>query len=268
MNTAILKYYEIAAINTRETLTYTANFLSRTFIVLLRIWVYTKLYTLSFASAHTASINGMSLSMVVWSIMFAQSFQMSTKSSMVIRQVDEDIKNGVIAYSLNKPYSYVLFQYFTHLGKMVPNLLFLVPVSCIMTMLFVGPLALTPAALGAAAVLFLLGTTLDFLIAFLISLSAFWIEDATAFRWLFEKGQIVFGGQIVPLALFPGVLRQIGELLPFSQFYYSSSRMMVGYDPHLFLKYLAIQASWLLIFGVLVNYIFAKSIRYVSINGG
>jgi len=79
---------------------------------------------------------------------------------------------------------------------------------------------------------------------------------------------MIFGGVIVPIALFPDYLQNIANYLPFSQLYYGAARLMVNFEMSLFKQFILIQLAWILIFALLSSYLFKKGIKNVSVNGG
>jgi ABC-type uncharacterized transport system permease subunit len=108
----------------------------------------------------------------------------------------------------------------------------------------------------------------DFFINSCIGLASLWVEDTIAFQWIYQKAQIVFGGVMLPIALFPEKIRAIAEVLPFSQLFYSGARLMVQFDWLLLQRFVLIQAGWILVFGTLALIMFNRGVRNVSSNGG
>lgn len=262
-----LKYFEIAKVNFNNSTAYLLNVFSRSALLILRIWIYTQLYTVTFAQNNSTEIGGLSLTMVIWSLMLAQSFNSSTKP-MLSGQIDEEVKSGTIAYSINKPYSYSLFHYAGFIGRTVPNVFSNVVIGGLAAIVLVGPINFNLLALICGALLLLFGFTIDFFIGYIIGLTAFWIEDTSAFIWIYSKGQLVFGGMILPIALFPDYLKSIVEYSPFTQLYYSAARIIVNFEPALFWQYLLTQISWIAIFWLISFLLFKSSIKNVAINGG
>jgi viologen exporter family transport system permease protein len=268
MNTRhISKYLEIAKINSVVTLHHSVNLLGRGLILLVRLWIFTQLYRATFDMQHTTEINGLTLAMVIWNLVFVQSFNVASRPA-VSRIIDEEVKTGTLAYSISRPYIYNLFHYFGFVGRVVPSVITNVVLGSLVGVLMVGPIPITPQAILAGGLLLMLGFSLDFLMSLSIGLAAFWLEDTSALMWLFHKGFMVFGGAILPLALFPDKVRIIAESLPFAQLYYGAARILVHYDPALFARFLQLQLGWIAVFGTLVTIMYRRGVRYVSLNGG
>ncbi|OGG05830.1 hypothetical protein A2872_03110 [Candidatus Gottesmanbacteria bacterium RIFCSPHIGHO2_01_FULL_42_12] len=267
LTVSVPKYWEVAKVNFSNSTTYLTNVLARSATVVIRIWIFTQLYRVTYAVSGSHVIGGMTVSMVIWTLMFTQGFQTATRPG-VIRLIDEEVKSGNLAYSLNRPYSYLLFHYFSHLGRLVPILFANIVIGILATVVLAGPINITGIGILAGIILLFFGYTLDFLISFMVGLTAFWVEDTSAFNWIYQKGQMVFGGNILPLALFPPGLRAIAELTPFSQLFYGSAQTIVNFTMGNFLKFLSVQLFWVVIFAMLAVYLFRKGGRNVSINGG
>jgi ABC-2 type transport system permease protein len=261
------KYLEIAKINAVNTLHHSTNLIGRGLILLIRIWIFTQLYRVTYEVQHTTIINGLTLPMIIWNLVFVQGFQIASRPA-VSRMIDEEVKTGTLAYSINRPYSYNLFHYFAFMGRVIPSLLVNIGMGIVIAMLMVGPIQVEPMSIVAGSILLFFGYALDFLMSLAIGLAAFWMEDTSAFMWIYHKGFMVFGGAILPIALFPDKVQAIAVRLPFAQLYYSAARILVYYDASLFIQYLTLQLTWIAVMGSIVFFMFQKGVRYVSLNGG
>lgn len=262
-----LKYFEVFKINYRETSTYFVAIISRSITVVFRVWVFTQLYTMTFSSNNVSEVNGFTVASTIWCLSLVQTIQSASRPepSTII---EDEVKSGSLAYSINKPYSFFLFHLSSMFGRIFPRLIFILIPTVLITYFFVGGFNFTPIGLFAAIILQIMGYTINYMMSFIIGLLAFWIEDIRGVIWIYNKSKMVLGGSIFPLALFPDTFRQIAELLPFGQFFYSSSRILVKFDLGLFERYLGIQLAWALIFGILAYVLFNFGIKKVSINGG
>jgi ABC-2 type transport system permease protein len=205
--------------------------------------------------------------MVVWGLTLTESFQTATRPHLS-RAIDEEVKSGTITYSVNRPYSYMLFHLFGFLGRVFPNLLVNVFLGVVAVLMFVGPIPFSVQGIGFGLILLSLGYLLDFTMSFLIGLLAFWVEDTVAFTWIYQKSQVVFGGLIVPLALFPDTIRRVAEWSPMSQLYYGAGRLAVNFDMALFERFIVTQVFWIVFFMILARIVFARGMKHISINGG
>ena len=263
----IRKYLSVAKISVTERFHHSSNLIGRAMVVVFRIWIFATLYRATYKSVGATMINGIDVAGVVWMLALTQLFRQSAWPS-VSSLIDEEVKSGALAYSINRPYSYQLFHFASYAGRTGPNLLVNVATASIAAYIFVGPLHLTIASVLAAIVLLGMSYILDFLFNFSIGMLAFWVEDTSAFQWIYFKGQLIFGGLILPLTLFPAGLRAVGERLPFAAMYYSASRLLVQFDEKLFEQYLVTQCVWIAIASAIAIVLFRKGVRNVELNGG
>jgi len=261
------KYTEIARVNYRNNVTYLWNLLSRSGLVVIRLWIFTQLYQVTYAVAGTNEIGGLTAVMGVWALMLTQSFQGAGKPP-IAKTIDEEVKSGTLAYSINRPYSYVLFHLTGFLGRSLPNIVLNVAVGTVAALILIGPMSFSISGIILGILLLFLGFILDFFISMIIGLAAFWVEDTTPFVWIYQKSQTIFGGVILPLALFPDKVRLVAEHLPFSQLYYGAARIAVRFDTRLFWQYITTQLAWIAFFAIVAFYVYHRGIKQVSINGG
>lgn len=264
---SFLKYFEIAKINYFKSVTFFIAILSRSGTVLLRTWIFAQLYLVTFRATNNTEINGFTVASTVWSIMFVQTFYSANKPDPA-GIIEDEVKTGNLAYSINKPYSFLLFQLSAVFGRIFPRLVFGLIPGVLVAILLVGKIDIGIRNILTALVLLFLGYIVYFLGSFLIGLSAFWFEDVSGIRWIYSKCNMVLGGSIFPIALFPDNFRAIAELLPFSQFFYSASHMLVSFNMQLFEKYLLISLFWVFFLGLCSISMFKRGIKKVSINGG
>lgn len=263
----ILKYYQVSKVAYDDTMAYIVNLFSRAFTVVFRIWIFTQLYLVTFEYSQETKVGGMTVAMVIWVLMLAQTFQSSTRPAVSII-IEEEVKTGTLAYTVNRPYSYILFHMFAYFGRCWANLLSNLIIGVVATILLVGLVKISIFGLLLGILLLILGLILNFLVSMMIGLSAFWLEDISSLHWIYQKGQMVFGGVILPLALFPEYLQEIIYLLPFGQMFYSSASIMIDFNLNLFWSNLVIQLIWIIVFGSATILMFRQGVKNVSINGG
>jgi len=263
----ISKYLSVAKISVTERFHHASNLFGRALVVMVRIWIFAALYRATYHTAGVSLIQGLDVNAIVWMLVFTQSFRQSAWP-IVAAIIDEDVKTGTLAYSINRPYSYPLFHFWSYVGRTGPNLLINVGSAILAALIFVGPIPLTLPAVAGGSVLLIMSYVLDFLFSFSIGLLAFWVEDTSAFQWIYFKGQLIFGGLILPLALFPQSLRSVAERLPFASMYYSAARLLVRFDAGLFYQFLLTQCIWIAIAIGITMLLFRKGVRNVELNGG
>lgn len=261
------KYLAMAKVAAADRITYFLNIFARSATIIVRIWIFTQLYEVTYQAAGVEQVNGLAVPVIIWILMLTQSFGAASRPTAAF-VISEEVKSGALTYQLGRPYSYLLFQYASHLGRYVPNTLSSIAIGIVATLLLVGTVSVSWQGLVLGLILLVFGITLDFLMNACMGLAALWVEDATPFQWIYQKAQMAFGGMVFPIALFPEKFRAVAELLPFSQCFYSAARIMVKFDAALFGRFILIQMVWVLVLGLMAVLIFKRGTRNVSINGG
>lgn len=265
---AMRKYAAILYINSLSRFAYIPDVLSELPIMLFRLWIASQFYAVTYSVTNTAEFDGLNFIQLMWLLTFVNCFESSSTQPILSKLIEEEVKSGTLAYVVNKPYSYPWFHYAGYLGRTLPNLLInLLGGVCLMWLL-VGPAHISIIALGAGTLLMLLGFTLHFLIDLCIGLLAFWIEDVASIAYLYHIATLIFGGVILPLSLFPDILKRVADILPFGQLYYSGARLIVEFDSNYFISFIQVQAFWLVVFFSLALFIWRKGMKNVSISGG
>jgi ABC-2 type transport system permease protein len=129
---------------------------------------------------------------------------------------------------------------------------------------FAGSLPGFAAFLGLAAMALLL----DALIAVLIGLTAFWIEEVSPIFWIYSKLVFTVGGLFLPLELFPEPLRQVVRWLPFPFITYVPAHAFVEFDLTYVLQGALGQAIYIVLFGGLLLLVWRGAQRQMVIHGG
>lgn len=261
------KYLSVAKISFSNSFVYLSNILSRSLPTVIRIWIFVQLYTITFSVSNVSEVNKLTVVSTIWILAFAQSFQGSTRPP-ISRIINDEVRSGELQYVISRPYSYIGFHYLSQLGRTFAFLFSNVLTAIAVALFFVGGFPFTIQGIGWGIVLLFMGITLDFLISFFIGILAFWIEDSTSLSWIYHKSQIILGGLIIPIAMFPDKIRYIAEVLPFSQMFYSPAVVMVTSDMRMVERFLLIQGFWIALFVIVNVMMFRRGIKNVSINGG
>lgn len=129
-----------------------------------------------------------------------------------------------------------------------------------------------PASVGAGllfAVALIIGFVTKVLVVFLVSLLTFWTLNGMGLMWSQQAIMQILSGTIVPLALMPGWLQVIAEVLPLRgivstplQLYLGKSS---GWDA---VGLLGLQVLWLAVLWVVSNLAWRRAFRVVEIQGG
>jgi ABC-2 type transport system permease protein len=242
------------------------NILTQVLSVALRIWVLAALYYGSFRAAGIQTIEDLSAQRIVWILALTQTF--GGISCFLDRKVAEEVRSGAIAVTLNRPVSYVFQHYATYFGYCAATLPFNILAQTIVALALIGPIALSPLGIVLGAFSLLVGITMHFMILMMIGLAAFWIEDVSAFSWVYQKMWIVLGGMVIPPNIFPERVRAIVEVLPFGHVFSSPARLMIEFRWEDLFFNLGWQFFWLALTFTFVTFLFSRATTRLVSNGG
>lgn len=265
MRKTVAKYWAIFKTQLVHSLSYPADLFSRSLTIALFLWIFAHLWEAAYASAGQERIAGLSRRDTLWYMMIAEVIVLSRPR--LAGAIAEGVKNGSIAYLLNRPYNFLLYQAGVGLGDSALRLLCNTLAGGALTWWMVGPppnlghcSLVLPAIAGAWAI--------DFCIGAMIGLLAFVAEEVSAFEWIYSKLTLVLGGVLVPLDFFPGWLREVAGHLPFAYMVYGPARCFVSPDAGSFMALFAGQLGWLVVLGGLLGLGYRRSVAHLNINGG
>lgn len=262
---AFNKYWAIFQITLVNSLAYPGELIGRSLMIVPFMWIFYQLWNVTFQAAGTDTINGMTLYSTMWYLMMAETIELSRPA--LARTISENVKDGSIAYLLNKPYSFLLYQFSNSMGETLFRALVNAIFGGIMVWWLVGP---PPSLLGwAFAILALFGAwILNFCITCLIGLSAFLVEDVAPFMWIYQKFVFILGGFLIPLDFYPNWLQVIAKSLPFAAMIYGPSKLLVSPSMELFTSVLLLQAVWIIALGSTLVVAYRRGVTYLTVNGG
>lgn len=259
------KYWFIFTTQITNNLAYPAELIGRSLVILPFMWIFYQLWRVTFASANAEIINGMSLHDTLWYLMMAETIELSRPR--LGYAISDAVKDGSIAYFLNKPYDFMLYHYSISMGETIFRALLNILLGGSMVWWLVG----APPSFAGWPFVFVavLGAwTLNFCIAAMIGLTSFVAEDISAFQWIYQKLSFIFGGLLIPLDFYPTWLQTICRMLPFSSITYAPARLFVTPSGAAFVSVFALQLVWILTLGGLLTIAYRRGISRLTINGG
>lgn len=262
---SLRKYGYIFAIQMTNALAYPGELVGRSLMIIPFMWIFAQLWQVTFAASGTNVINGLTLQDTLWYLMLAETIELSRPR--LGATIAEAVKDGSIAYVLNKPYDFLSYQFSTSLGETVFRAVLNAIFGSAVMGLLIGPppslpgfIVVIPAILGS--------WILNFCISVMIGLAAFVTEDISAFQWIYQKFAFILGGLLIPLDFYPTWLQNIAKALPFSAMVYGPARLFVRPTADAFLSTLGIQLVWILALGLLTVLAYRRGISHLTVNGG
>lgn len=265
MERKLRKYGAIGRITVKNQLAYVTDLLVRTLFLLLILYVFVQLWTVTYEGAGTRVIGGYRFEDLIWYLIFSEAIV--TAVPRIHITVEEEVKSGGIAYLLTRPMSYLLYRYSEFAGEFAVRLLINLMVG---SMLGVSLFGLPDFGWGwvgfipvAAAAM-----TLNFMVRMILSLCAFWVEETSGLIFVYDKLVFTLGGMLIPLELLGNQLRRLVGWLPFQTMVYYPVKTAVHFDPSRMAGMLGVQLLWGLGLGGLLWIVYRRGVTKLNVNGG
>ena len=111
------KYWAIFQITLINSLAYPGELIGRSLMIIPFMWIFYQLWKVTYAASGSEVINGLTFSNVLWYLMLAETIELGRPP--LARTISENVKDGSIAYLLNKPYDFLLYQFSTTMGETI-----------------------------------------------------------------------------------------------------------------------------------------------------
>jgi ABC-2 type transport system permease protein len=258
------KYLRIFLYAARDQIAYMPSFLVRNVFFIVIVFVFWSLWRVVFGDK--PSLAGLSLAQTLWYLTFTETIELS--KSRVLFQVQEEVKDGTLAVTLSRPYSYVLFHLSRCMGESCVKIFPLLVEGFLLATLFVGPLPNYFRALPFGLVLIVAGLLITNLWLLAIGLISFWSEEVLPFYWIVQKLVFILGGLFIPIDMFPEGLAKAARLLPFAFCAYWPAYTMVSFSAGTFLTALSGAAVYAAALGGLTALLYARGRMKVGVQGG
>ncbi len=262
----MIRYGFVLWTSARQQWVYRSEMAARAVQMVLFMGVFMALWTTAYSVSGRAELAGYSLAQMVWYLAMTETVTLST--SRIFLEISEAVRAGDLAYTLARPLSYPFFQVANSLGGSVPRFLLNLLTASAVVALGMRQLAGSPAGLAAFLVLAALALLLDALVAVLIGLVAFWIEEVNPIYWIYNKLLFTVGGLFLPLEMFPPWLQRAVRWLPFQFITYAPARAFVAFEPEFLIRAVAGQIACIILFAALVLLVWRWAQRRMVVHGG
>lgn len=213
-------------------------------------------------------INGYSMNQMIWYVIITEVLWMSTSGRKLCKKICNDVKSGNIAYNINKPYNYVEYALFNHLGIVILRFIIIGLIGLILGLIFLKEIpTLTILKILGILLSCLLAIMINLLLVISIGLISFFIEDANPFFWLYSKFLLVIG-TIFPIEFFPSTLQPIIKYSPIYVISYGPAKLFVDFEVNKFIEIILFQLIYLAISFIICHLIYRKGVRKLNVNGG
>jgi ABC-2 type transport system permease protein len=262
---ALAKYYAIIRIQIINSAAYPLDLVTRSLMIVIFMYIFMALWDTTFRAMGQSTIAGLTLNATMWYFMMAETIVLS--KPRLTNSIAEQVKDGSIAYLLNKPYDFLLYQFSVAFGDGLTRMIFNMIAGGAIVWWMAGP---PPHLSGLPLVLIalILGWMIDCVLTAMIGLAAFVTEDVAAFDWIYLKFVLILGGTLIPLDFLPDWLRNIAQALPFAYATYGPARLFVSPELERFVLLVAGQLVWLALLGSILVLVYRRGVTRLTINGG
>jgi len=261
------KYWQVSKITMTNSLVYFWNFLGRNVFFAFIMFVYMMLWRTIYAQKATATIGGLTFKAMIWYLVVTELVTLSRTD--LHNQVNNDVKSGNVAYLLNKPYNYVIYCFSYFVGEIGITLLSNSIIGLAIGFIYAGALeSFSIMHLPFIILSLLAGCTINFFIYMCLALTSFWVEENSAFFWIYSKLIFTIGGMLMPIELFPQWLQSLSQYMPFAYVTYVPARLAVDFSFMTFWRQFSVQLLYLGAFFALAMFLYRKGVRNLNVNGG
>lgn len=266
------KYLHVFKVGIQNTLVYRANFLFRAIFGLIplagTLFVWRAIYAGKGADSLVGEYTLQSMVTYYLLITFIDALTAVAEDDW---QIASDIKDGLISQILLKPVDYLAYRVSLYLsGRITYTSVALIPVSLFAWYLREDWRMTTDMhTLGLFLVSVFLAGLLQFFIAYIVALLAFWVLDVSTFIFIQFAFEYIASGHLFPIDILPPSLAQVLQLTPYPYLCYFPAAVFLGrVQGNALWQGLVIQALWVLIGFVLARWVWARGVRRYAAVGG
>jgi ABC-2 type transport system permease protein len=258
-----MKYVQVLIISIRQQLQYMFSVLMRNGMFVLFFFIFYSLWT---TTAGGGTLVGFSVQQLLWYFCFTEAVELS--KARLFNQIQDEVKDGTIAYTLTKPYSYVMFYLSKGLGESLVRMVPQLAVSLLLAISFTGLIPGFFTAFPFALLAVINGLILILIWQILLGLLAFWVEEVSPFYWILQKVTFVLGGLFFPIEFFPEWLQGFAKVQPFAYSTYWVGMMIADFDYRTALEIYTGQLFYIFVLLGAAGLLFSTAVRKIHANGG
>ncbi len=266
------KYLHVLNIGIQNTLVYRTNFLFRAAAGLIPLTGTLYLWKSVYAGqSGSEMVGGYTLIQMISYYLVVTLVDACTAVAEDDWQIAADIKDGNISQFLLKPIDYLAYRLCLYAsGRAIYTTVALVPVALFIFSLrnyFAMPS--DAATLGLFLVSTLLAGLLQFFIAYVMALLAFWVLDVSTFIFIQFAFEYIASGHLFPIDILPRWLALAVQFTPYPYLLHFPVSVYLGRitGPRMWQGF-AVQAAWVLLGYGLARFVWARGVRRYSAVGG
>jgi ABC-2 type transport system permease protein len=261
------KYLYIYKTKLMTDLQYTFDLLLGFVGYIIHIFIFLNLWQYIYSNPKEL-INGYSMSQMIWYVIITEILWSALGGRNLSKKISNDVKSGNITYNINKPYNYIEYSLFNHLGLATLKLFLLTVIGMILGFIFLGGFpSLSTVQIAAIILTGVLATIISTLLIIFLGLISFFIEDASPFYWIYSKVILVLG-TVFPIEYFPKVMQPFLKLSPIYVVSYGPAKLFVDFNNQEFIKIIIAQVIYLIFGFIICHLIYKKGVKKLNVNGG
>ena len=131
------KYLYIFKSEIMTNLQYTFDILVGFISYCILIFIFLNLWNYIYSDPNEL-INGYNMNQMIWYIIITEILWMSVRGRNICKKICNDVRSGNIAYNINKPYNYVEYSLFNHLGLVTVRFILVGILGMVLGLLFLN----------------------------------------------------------------------------------------------------------------------------------
>ncbi len=261
------KYLYIFKSELMTNLQYTFDIIIGFISYIIMIFIFLNLWKYIYSDPNEV-INGYTMNQMIWYVIVTEILWMSLGGRKLCKKICNDVRSGNISYNITKPYNYVEFSLFSHLGITTLKFFLITIIGMLLGLLFLNEFPnLTILSILGILLSCLFATIINILIIVTIGLISFFIEDANPIYWLYSK-LILVVGTIFPIEFFPNILQPFIKYSPIYVVSYGPAKLFVDFTTSKFIEIMIIQVIYLVICFIIAHLLYRKGVKKLNVNGG
>jgi ABC-2 type transport system permease protein len=206
------KYISILVFSAKNQTVYMKPFIMRNLFFIIIIFVFNSLWRVIYGTDQL--IAGLTITQTLWYLTFTETIELSREN--LYMEIQREVKDGSIAYTLIRPYSYISFYLFSGLGKSFIKTFPVLVIGFLTAAFFTGILPGYFTVIPVGFLLIIGGIIIGLLWQIIIGLLAFWFEEVSPFFLIIQKLIFIIGGMFLPIDFFPEWLQGFSKASPFA----------------------------------------------------
>ena len=213
-------------------------------------------------------INGYSMNQMVWYVIITEIIWSIVNGRKLCLNISNDVRSGNIAYNINKPYGYIEYALFSHLGSSFIKGIIYIILAMIMGYIFLGTFPnLNILNIIIVLISSVFAITISILLIISIGFLSFFIEDSNPFYWLYSKITLILG-TIFPIEYMPKIIQPIIKFSPIYVVSYGPAKLFVNFSWINSLQIISAQIIYIFISYGICKLIYQKGVKKLNVNGG